>query len=66
MLFTREIGRAEEKMDQEFNKVHDEIAELRTTVDRIDNRDKEDTQTLFREVEHIKRHIGMGAKPLEA
>lgn len=32
ILFTKEIDRIEGKMGQEFEKVHDEMAELRTTV----------------------------------
>lgn len=31
-------------------------------LDRIDQRDKEDIQTLFKEVALIKQHIGMKTK----
>lgn len=57
-LFSKEF----EKVYKELDRVHDEIAELRTTVDRIDRRDDEDISTLFKEVELIKRHIGMTAR----
>lgn len=57
-LFSKEF----EKVYKELDRVHDEIAELRTTVDRIDRRDDEDISTLFKEVELIKRHVGMTAR----
>jgi hypothetical protein len=41
------------------DRLGDQIAELRTTLDRIDKRDNEDIRALYHEIDKIKAHIGM-------
>jgi hypothetical protein len=41
------------------DRLGDQIAEFRTTLDRIDKRDNEDIRALYHEIDKIKAHIGM-------
>ena len=49
----------DQRMDRFERSISDQIAELRTTVDRNDRLDSEDIQTIYREIALIKKHVGL-------
>jgi hypothetical protein len=64
---TMRVGEAEGNlmtaMKNMDDRLDDQIAELRATLDRIDKRDNEDIRALYHEIDKIKARIGMKVEP---